>query len=189
METVATALPDVLLIKPNVRSDARGFFFESWNERDFERAGLSTPFRQDNHSRSFRNVLRGLHYQLRRPQGKLVRCTRGVIFDVAVDLRRGSSTFARWVGVELSEVNHHMLWIPPGFAHGFVALSDQADVLYKASELYDPASDHVLLWSDTDLAIDWPLSAPPILSNKDMAAPTLAGAELFDGESHLNPAG
>ena len=135
MEIAPTALPGVLLIKPKVWSDARGFFLESWNESTFEQAGLNVHFRQDNHSRSVRNVVRGLHYQLNPPQGKLVRCTRGAIFDVAVDLRRSSPTFGAWMAVELSETNHQMLWIPPGFAHGFFALSDEADVHYKASEL------------------------------------------------------
>ena len=180
MEVLPTALPDVLLVKPQVWSDARGFFLESWNERSFEHAGLNIRFRQDNHSRSIRNVLRGLHYQLNRPQGKLVRCARGVIFDVAVDLRRSSPTFARWVGVELSGVNNHMLWIPPGFGHGFLVLGDEADVHYKASELYDAHSDRVVHWNDPEIAVKWPLSATPVLSAKDAGAPQLEKAELFN---------
>ena len=180
MQLVPTALPDVLLIKPIVWADARGFFMESWNESAFESAGLHVHFRQDNHSRSVRNVLRGVHYQLNRPQGKLIRCTRGAVFDVAVDLRRSAPTFGRWIGVELSEFNHHMLWIPPGFGHGFLAISDQADVHYKASELYDAKSDRVVLWSDKQLAIEWPLAGAPILSTKDAGAPALDDAELFN---------
>ncbi len=180
MEITPTALPGVLLIKPQVWSDARGFFLESWNEKKFELAGLDLHFRQDNHSRSVRNVVRGLHYQLVRPQGKLVRCTHGVVFDVAVDLRRSAATFGRWVGVELSEFNQHMLWIPPGFAHGFLVLSDAADVHYKASELYDAASDRAVLWNDADLAIDWPVSDAPIVSDKDAHAAHFADADLID---------
>lgn len=180
METAPTALPDVLLIKPKVWSDARGFFLESWNEREFAQAGIDTCFRQDNHSRSVRNVLRGLHYQVRQPQGKLIRCIHGAIFDVAVDLRRGSSTFGRWVGVELSEANQLILWIPPGFAHGFLSLTEQADVLYKTSELYDAACERAVRWNDPDVDIQWPLTTAPILSAKDADAPTLADAKLFD---------
>ena len=180
MQIVPTALPGVLLIKPIVRSDARGFFLESWNEGEFERAGLSVHFRQDNYSRSVRNVLRGLHYQLNRPQGKLIQCTRGSIFDVAVDLRRSAPTFSRWIGVEISEFNHHMLWIPPGFGHGFLTMSDEADVHYKATELYEAKSDRVVLWSDKRIAIHWPLKGDPVLSPKDADAPSLNAAELFD---------
>ena len=178
MEFAPTALPGVLLITPKVWSDARGFFLESWNESTFEQAGVNVHFRQDNHSRSVRNVIRGLHYQLNPPQGKLVRCTRGAIFDVAVDLRRSSPTFGRWMGVELSEVNHRMLWIPPGFGHGFLALSDKADVHYKATELYDANSDRVVLWSDPQLAITWPVAGAPVLSSRDASAPLLANAEI-----------
>ena len=180
MEFAPTALPGVLLITPKVWSDARGFFLESWNESAFEQAGVNVHFRQDNHSRSVRNVIRGLHYQLNRPQGKLVRCTRGAIFDVAVDLRRSSPTFGRWIGLELSEINHHMLWIPPGFAHGFLVLSEEADVQYKASELYDAKSDRVVLWNDPQLAIEWPLSGSPVLSGRDAGAPLFEKAELFN---------
>lgn len=180
MEVASTGLPDVLLIKPQVWQDGRGFFMESWNEKAFRRVGLDVHFRQDNHSRSVRHVLRGLHYQLNQPQGKLVRCTRGAVFDVAVDLRRSSAAFGRWVGVELSERNHHMLWIPPGFAHGFLVLSDAADVHYKASELYDAASDRAVLWNDADLAIDWPVSDAPIVSDKDAHAAHFADADLID---------
>lgn len=180
MEITATTLPGVLLIKPQVWNDTRGFFLESWNEQKFELAGLSVRFRQDNHSRSMKNVVRGLHYQLHRPQGKLVRCTRGAVFDVAVDVRHSSPTFARWVGVELSEANYQMLWIPPGFAHGFQVLSDQADVNYKASELYDADSDRVVRWNDPQLAINWPLPDTAVLSVKDANAPLLACADLYN---------
>jgi dTDP-4-dehydrorhamnose 3,5-epimerase len=179
MEFIPTRLPDVVLIKPKVWNDARGFFLEVWNEREFQHAGLNVHFRQDNYSRSVRNVIRGMHYQLRQPQGKLVRCTRGAIFDVAVDLRRSSDTFGRWVGMELSEFNHHALWIPPGFAHGFCVISDRADVYYKASELYDAASDRVVLWNDPQLRIEWPISEAPLLSSRDAGAPSLQDAELF----------
>ena len=179
MEITRTALPDVLLIKPQVWSDARGFFLETWNEKKFELAGLDVRFRQDNHSRSVRNVVRGLHYQLTRPQGKLVRCTRGAVFDVAVDLRPSSPHFARWIGVELTEINYQMLWIPPGFAHGFQVLSGEADVSYKASELYDVDSDRVVRWNDPQLAINWPLRDAAILSNKDASAPLMASAQLY----------
>ena len=179
MEFIPTRLPDVVLIKPKVWNDARGFFLEVWNEREFQHAGLNVHFRQDNYSRSVRNVIRGMHYQLRQPQGKLVRCTRGAIFDVAVDLRRSSGTFGRWVGMELSEFNHHALWIPPGFAHGFCVISDLADVYYKASELYDAASDRVVLWNDPRLGIEWPISGAPLLSSRDAGAPSLQDAELY----------
>lgn len=180
MEITPTELPGVLLIKPKVWSDPRGFFLESWNESVFERAGLNVHFRQDNHSRSVRNVVRGLHYQLNRPQGKLVRCTRGAIFDVAVDLQRSSPTFGLVVGLELSEMNQHMLWIPPGFGHGFLVLSDEADVHYKASELYDAESDRVVLWNDPQFQIKWPLVGAPVLSIKDAGAPPFGNAELFN---------
>jgi dTDP-4-dehydrorhamnose 3,5-epimerase len=179
MEFTPTALAGVLLITPKIWSDARGFFLESWNERAFQKAGVNVHFRQDNHSRSIRNVLRGLHYQLNQPQGKLVRCTRGSVFDVAVDLRRSAPTFGHWIGVQLSEMNQNMLWIPPGFAHGFLALSEEADVHYKTSELYDATSDRVVLWNDAQLAIRWPLRGSPILSSRDAAAPPLADAELI----------
>ena len=179
MEITPTALPGVLLINPKVWSDARGFFLESWNESAFERAGLNIHFRQDNYSRSMRNVLRGLHYQLDRPQGKLVRCARGAVFDVAVNLQRSSTAFGRWIGVELSESNHRMLWIPPGFGHGFLVISDEADVIYKTSELYDADSDRAILWNDPDLGIKWPLVDTPIVSAKDANARPLSAAELY----------
>ncbi|WP_164156863.1 dTDP-4-dehydrorhamnose 3,5-epimerase [Sandarakinorhabdus rubra] len=180
MTITATALPGVLLIEPRVFGDARGFFLESWNRRSFAEAGLDLDFVQDNHSRSARGVLRGLHYQLRQPQGKLVRVTQGAVFDVAVDIRRSSPHFGRWVGVELSGDNHRMLYIPPGFAHGFLVLSDSADFLYKCTSLYDPPSDRSICWNDPDIGIDWPdAGVAPILSAKDAAAPRLHDAEVF----------
>jgi dTDP-4-dehydrorhamnose 3,5-epimerase len=175
-----TALPGVLLIEPRVFSDARGFFLESWNRRSFREAGLDLDFVQDNHSRSARGVLRGLHYQLENPQGKLVRVTQGAVFDVAVDIRRSSPHFGRWVGYELSAENHRMLWIPPGFAHGFLVLSETADFLYKCTSLYDPPSDRGIRWDDPAIGIAWPdVGAPPLLSAKDAEARLLADAELF----------
>ncbi|TSE25632.1 dTDP-4-dehydrorhamnose 3,5-epimerase [Tepidimonas sediminis] len=175
-----TAIPGVLLLEPRVFGDERGFFLESFNQRDFEAAtGLrGLAFVQDNHSRSRRGVLRGLHYQLPpRAQGKLVRVARGVVWDVAVDIRRDSPTFGRWVGVELSDANHRMLWIPPGLAHGFVVLSDEADFLYKTTDYYAPELERCIRWDDPQLAIEWPLQGlpqGPLLSAKDAAAPGLA---------------
>jgi dTDP-4-dehydrorhamnose 3,5-epimerase len=176
------AIPDVLRIRPRVFGDDRGFFFEAWNQQEFDEAvGHHTTFVQDNHSRSAEGVLRGLHYQLSPPQGKLVRVGRGRVFDVAVDIRRSSATFGKWVGVELSDDDKSQLWIPPGFAHGFLVLSDSADVLYKATTFYDPPSDRSILWSDTDIGIEWPLDGrEPALSTKDQTALSLAQAELFD---------
>jgi dTDP-4-dehydrorhamnose 3,5-epimerase len=180
MEIIETALPGVVLITPRVFGDPRGFFFESWNSRAFAAAGLDLNFVQDNHSRSARGVLRGLHYQLRAPQGKLVRVTEGAVFDVAVDIRRSSPYFGRWVGVELSAKNHRMLWVPPGFAHGFVTLSESAEFLYKCTEFYDPGAERGLAWNDSTIGIDWPdCGAVPRLSAKDAAAPLLADAEVF----------
>jgi dTDP-4-dehydrorhamnose 3,5-epimerase len=175
-----TDLPGVKLLTPRVFGDDRGFFLESWNARVFAEAGLDVPFVQDNHSRSAKGVLRGLHYQLSNPQGKLVRVTSGAVFDVAVDIRRSSPHFGRWTGHVLSADNKAMLWIPPGFAHGFLVLSDSADFLYKCTTLYDPPSDRSLAWDDPDIGIDWPLDGmTPLLSAKDAAAPRLAGAEVF----------
>lgn len=180
MNLVETPLPGVLLIEPRVFGDARGFFLESWNRQSFAEAGLDMDFVQDNHSRSSRGVLRGLHYQLHNPQGKLVRVTQGAVFDVAVDIRRASPHFGRWVGYELSADNHRMLWIPPGFAHGFLVLSDMADFLYKCTSLYDPPSDRGIRWDDPAIGIDWPdMGSAPLLSAKDAAAPLLADAEVF----------
>ena len=180
MNVVDTALPGVKLIEPRVFGDDRGFFLESWNARSFADAGLDLTFVQDNHSRSARGVLRGLHYQLKYPQGKLVRVTAGAVFDVAVDVRRSSPYFGRWVGYELSDANKRMLWVPPGFAHGFVVLSDSADFLYKCTQLYDGSDDRGVRWDDPAIGIDWPLAGmTPQLSGKDAAAPLLADAEVF----------
>ena len=176
-----TALAQVLVLTPRVFRDERGFFTESFNKRAFaEAVGAEFEFVQDNHSRSTRGVLRGLHYQLPpRAQGKLVRVVAGEIFDVAVDLRRDSDTFGRWFGIVLSAEKGNQLWIPPGFAHGFLTLSDTADVLYKASDYYDPASERSVVWNDPDIGIAWDLAREPILSGKDAAAPPLAAAEAF----------
>ena len=168
MKVTPTAIPEVLLIEPRVLADARGFLFESFNQRAFAQAiGLRLDFVQDNHSRSAQGVLRGLHYQIEQPQGKWVRVVRGRVFDVAVDLRRSSPTFARWQGVELSEDNHRQLWIPPGFAHGFLVLSERADVLYKVTAHHEPGDEHCLAWNEKQIGIEWPLQAPPLLSEKD----------------------
>lgn len=176
-----TAIPEVIIIEPRVFGDARGFFYESFNRRAFgDATGIAKDFVQDNHSRSAKGVLRGLHYQIRQPQDKLVRVVRGAVFDVAVDVRRSSSTFGHWIGVELSEDNHRQLWIPAGFAHGFLVLSDSADFLYKTTDYYAPEQERSIRWDDGDIAIDWPLSGKPLVSAKDSAAPTLATAELFD---------
>jgi len=179
MKTSPTRLPEVLLIEPKVFGDARGFFLESWNEREFEAAGIRARFVQDNHSRSERNVLRGLHYQIRQPQGKLVRVVAGEIFDVAVDIRRNSSTFGRWEGVRLNAESYKMLWIPAGFAHGFCVLSEFAEVLYKATDYYAPEHERCILWNDPELDIDWPLPGTPGLSAKDAAGARLRDAEVF----------
>jgi dTDP-4-dehydrorhamnose 3,5-epimerase len=177
---IPTAIPDVLILQPKVFGDARGFFFESHNQRDFEAAtGIAATFVQDNHSRSRRGVLRGLHYQLPpRAQGKLVRVARGAVFDVAVDIRRDSPFYGRWVGVRLDDVEHRQLWIPPGFAHGFLTLSDEADFLYKTTERYSPEHERAIRWNDPQLAIDWPLAGiTPLLSAKDAQAPGWAEAD------------
>lgn len=180
MNLIETALPGVLILEPKVFGDARGFFLESWNRQTMAERGLDLDFVQDNHSRSARGVLRGLHYQLENPQGKLVRVSHGAVFDVAVDVRRSSPHFGKWVGVELSGENHRMLWIPPGFAHGFVVLSDTADFLYKCTTPYHPASDRSLRWNDPAIGIAWPdTGGDPLLSAKDAAAPLLAAAEVF----------
>jgi dTDP-4-dehydrorhamnose 3,5-epimerase len=179
MKVTRTQLPDVLLVEPRVFADSRGFFFESWNQREFERAGIHARFVQDNHSRSGKGVLRGLHYQVRQPQGKLIRVIAGEIFDVAVDIRRGSPCFGKWGGVRLSAQSHAMLWIPIGFAHGFYVLSDFAEVLYKATDFYSPEHERCLLWNDPELRIGWPVEAAPVLSAKDAAGMRLRDAEVF----------
>jgi dTDP-4-dehydrorhamnose 3,5-epimerase len=180
MKAIATAIPDVVIFEPTVFGDERGFFFESFNQRRFEElTGLAAPtFVQDNHSKSARNVLRGLHYQIRQPQGKLVRVTSGEVYDVAVDLRRSSPTFGRWVGAMLSGENKRQMWIPVGFAHGFVVTSESAEFLYKTTDYWAPEHERSIAWNDPALAIDWPVSAPS-LSAKDQAARLLAEAEVF----------
>ena len=174
-----TALPDVLVIEPKVFGDSRGFFLESWNQRAFAAAGIRAGFVQDNHSRSARNVLRGLHYQLQQAQGKLVRVIAGEIYDVAVDIRRGSPTFGHWVGVALSAENRRMVWVPPGFAHGFLVVSEAAEVLYKATDYYAPEHERSIAWNDPELAIAWPLAGEPVLSAKDAAGKRLRDAEVY----------
>lgn len=175
-----TAIPDVLVLEPRVFGDARGFFYESFNQRDFAQAtGLDVTFVQDNHSKSAQGVLRGLHYQVEHAQGKLVRVVQGEVLDVAVDLRRSSPTFGRWVGERLSADNKKQMWVPPGFAHGFVVLSETAEFLYKTTDYWYPEHERSLLWSDPALGIDWQLAAAPLLAAKDAAAPVLAQAEVY----------
>lgn len=182
MKVTPTAIPDVLLIEPRVFGDTRGFFFESFNQRDFVQAtGVHAVFVQDNHSRSARGVLRGLHYQIRQPQGKLVRVVAGAVFDVAVDLRSASPTFGQWVGAVLSEDNKTQLWVPPGCAHGFVVLSESADSLYKTTDYYAPEHERCIAWNDPTLNIDWPdLGHAPLLSPKDAAGVPWADALYFE---------
>ena len=179
MIVTRTEVPDVLLLEPKVFGDARGFFLESWNERAFAAAGVRAGFVQDNHSRSARGVLRGIHYQLRQPQGKLVRVVAGEVFDVAVDLRRASPTFGRWIGQRLSAENKRLLWVPPGFGHGFLVLSESADFLYKTTDYYAAEHERAVAWNDPDLAIEWPLEGTPTLSDRDSRAPRLRDAEVF----------
>ena len=183
MKITPTALPEVLLVEPRVFGDARGFFLESWNQAGFDAAaGREIRFVQDNHSRSARGVLRGLHYQLSpHAQGKLVRCVAGAVFDVAVDLRKSSPNFGRWVGVELTADNHKQLWIPPGFAHGFLVLSETADFLYKTTDYYAPQAEGSVRWDDPAVGIQWPdTGVAPLLAEKDAKAPLLAAAKFFD---------
>jgi len=180
MKILSTAIPEVVLIEPKVFGDDRGFFLESFNQRAFNDAtGTAYSFVQDNHSRSVYGVLRGLHYQIHQPQGKLVRVVKGTVFDVAVDLRKSSPTFGRWVGEELSECNRRQLWVPPGFAHGFVVLSDEAEFLYKTTDYYAPTHERCIAWNDPVLAIDWRLEQLPTLSAKDALGVSFATAELF----------
>lgn len=178
-----TALPEVLILNPKVFGDARGFFYESFNARDFAQAtGVDTPFVQDNHSKSARGVLRGLHYQIEHAQGKLVRVVAGTVFDVAVDLRRSSPNFGRWVGVELSAENQRQLWVPAGFGHGFLVTSDSAEFLYKTTDYWYPEHERSLRWDDPTLGITWPLNGTaPLLAAKDAQAPLLYDVEVFDG--------
>ena len=181
MQFEPTALAEVILVRPKVFGDARGFFLESWERGKFAAAGLDLPFVQDNHSHSVRHILRGLHYQIRQPQGKLVRVVSGTVFDVAVDIRRASPTFGRWVGVELSAQNHHMLWVPPGFAHGYLVLSDSADFLYKVTDSWAPEHERAIRWDDPQIGVRWPLAPGvlPGLSPKDAVAPALREAEVY----------
>ncbi|MCK2111292.1 dTDP-4-dehydrorhamnose 3,5-epimerase [Pseudomonas juntendi] len=182
MHAIPLAIPDVILFTPKVFGDDRGFFFESFNAKVFsESTGLRPTFVQDNHSRSVKGVLRGLHYQLPpHAQGKLVRVAQGEVFDIAVDIRRSSPTFGKWVGAVLSAENKNQLWIPPGFAHGFVTLSDTAEFLYKATDFYSPASERCIAWDDPEVGIDWPINLTPSLSGKDQLGVALASAEVFE---------
>lgn len=180
MKVIKTKIPDVLIIEPRIFGDSRGFFYESFNAKVFaEQTGITTQFVQDNHSRSSKNVLRGLHYQIRQPQGKLVRVVRGEVFDVAVDIRKSSSTFGEWVGCILNEENKKELWIPPNCVHGFLVLSEYADFLYKTTNYYSPEYERAILWNDRDLGIEWPIDSEPILSTKDKAAQPFQTAEVF----------
>jgi dTDP-4-dehydrorhamnose 3,5-epimerase len=181
MKVIPTEIPDVLIIEPRVFEDDRGFFYESFNQKVFaETTGVNPNFVQDNHSKSVKNVLRGLHYQIKEPQGKLVRAAQGAVFDVAVDLRRSSPTFGKWVGCILSAENKRQFWIPEGFGHGFVVLSDTAEFLYKTTNYYAPQYDRCILWNDPDLAIDWQLNEEPNLSAKDQAGKPFKTAEVFE---------
>ena len=180
MKVTPTAIPEVLIVEPKIFGDTRGFFYESFNQKAFDEAtGTSYQFVQDNHSRSSKGVLRGLHYQIQQPQGKLVRVVRGAVFDVAVDIRKNSPTFGQWVGIELSEDNHKQFWVPPGFAHGFVVLSDSADFLYKTTDYYAPAYERCIAWNDPELDIAWPLAAHGI-STPQLSAKDLLGVRLSE---------
>jgi len=180
IKKIPTSLPGVFILEPRVFGDERGFFFESYNQRSLAEIGISEQFVQDNHSRSSRNVLRGLHYQVKRPQGKLVRVAEGEILDVAVDLRRSSPSFGRWESVRLTGENKRMLWIPPGFAHGFRVLSEKAHVLYKATDFYAPEDERTLAWNDTDLKINWELDTDPIVSSKDQRGVAFRDADTYN---------
>ena len=179
MRVIKTELSDLWLVEPTVIGDERGFFFESWNRNTFESLGIAADFVQDNQSRSTRNVLRGLHYQIQRPQGKIVRVISGEVFDVAVDLRKSSPTFAKWAGFTLSAMNKLMVWIPPGFAHGFLTLSASAEFLYKTTDYWSPEHERTLLWNDSTLDIAWPLIDKPVLAAKDQAGIALKHAETY----------
>lgn len=180
MKVTPTAIPEVLLIEPDVFGDERGFFMESWQRRKFGEAGIDHDFVQDNHSRSSKGTLRGLHYQIRQPQGKLVRVTVGEAFDVAVDIRRNSPSFGEWVAESLAADNKRMLWVPPGFAHGFYVISEAAEIQYKCTDYYAPEHERSIRWDDPALAIAWPLQGQPLVSEKDLQAPLMEQAELFD---------
>ena len=180
MQIQTTAIPDILILEPTVFGDDRGFFYESFNQKRFaELTGITRSFVQDNHSKSAKGVLRGLHYQIQQPQGKLVRVTAGAVFDVTVDLRKNSPSFGRWVGVVLSAANKRQLWIPEGFAHGFLVTSDNAEFLYKTTDYWAPEFERSILWNDPAIGIDWPLDGEPLLSGKDKAATLLAHADVF----------
>jgi dTDP-4-dehydrorhamnose 3,5-epimerase len=181
MQFEPTRLPEVVLIKPKLFGDARGYFLESWQQQKFADAGIQTQFVQDNHSHSGQWVLRGMHYQIQNPQGKLVRVTRGEVFDVAIDARRSSPNFGKWVGVELNDTNHHMLWVPPGFAHGFLALSEQVDFLYKCTDVYAPQHERTIRWDDPAVGIEWPIppGVRPQLAVRDAQAPGIKDVEVF----------
>lgn len=180
MNVVRTSIPDVLILEPKVFGDERGFFYESYNEREFiEKTGSDVRFVQDNHSRSVKNVLRGLHYQIRQPQGKLVRVTAGEVYDVAVDIRRGSATFGKWTAIVLSDQNKRVLWIPPGFAHGFLVTSDHAEFIYKTTDYWAPEHERCIAWNDPLLNIPWPLQGEPVLSGKDRLGMPFGKAEVF----------
>jgi dTDP-4-dehydrorhamnose 3,5-epimerase len=181
MKFFPTRIPEVVVIEPQLFGDHRGFFMETWQQRAFAEAGIDQTFVQDNHSRSSQGILRGLHYQIQQPQGKLVRVISGEVFDVAVDIRNGSPTFGQWVGERLSAANRLMLWVPPGFAHGFYVISPEAEFLYKCTDFYAPAHERAILWNDPTLAIDWPLvgGAAPVLSAKDAAAVPFRDAEVY----------
>jgi len=184
VKVTPTAIPDVLIFEPTIHGDHRGFFLETWRESSFNEVVPGVRFVQDNHSKSGKGILRGLHYQLHKPQGKLVRVIAGEIYDVAVDMRRASPTFGQWVGVTLSADNHRQLWVPPGFAHGFVVTSSSAEMVYKCSDYYDPKDEHSLLWNDPELAISWPLAqagiAAPVLSDKDRDGRRFADALVYE---------
>lgn len=180
MNIIPTEIPDVLIIEPTVYGDSRGFFFEAFNAREFAKhTGVTVSFVQDNHSRSVKGVLRGLHYQVENTQGKLVRVVQGEIRDIAVDVRRSSPTFGKWVAVHLSADNHRQLWIPPGFAHGFSVVSESAEFLYKTTDYYNPGADRCIRWDDAELGIDWQLAGPPVLSDKDKVGVPLSEAQLL----------
>jgi dTDP-4-dehydrorhamnose 3,5-epimerase len=181
MKATPQAIPDVILFEPKVFGDDRGFFFESFNQQSFEEAvGRPVSFVQDNHSKSARHVLRGLHYQIQQAQGKLVRVVQGEVFDVAVDIRKSSPTFGQWVGVHLSADNKHQLWVPEGFAHGFMVLSESAEFVYKTTNYYAPAHERSIVWNDPDIAIRWPVDTAPLLSSKDLAGSLLKTADTYD---------
>jgi dTDP-4-dehydrorhamnose 3,5-epimerase len=180
MNVIQTNISDVLIVEPKVFADARGFFYESFNKKLMQAAGITGDFVQDNHSHSIKNVLRGLHYQIKQPQGKLIRATVGEIFDVAVDIRRRSPTFGKWIGFNLSAQNRRMAWIPPGFAHGFLVLSEHAEVLYKTTDYWAPQFERTIVWNDGSLGITWPIQGDPQLSAKDMAGVTIDEAEVFE---------